>query len=709
MSSLLRLSVLAAVAPIGIEALFLGGGLTILSRNKLDGAQNDGTAAILVSQPSPFSAAKTACALLGEVPWDPDAASFTAALNASLAYQVYQGIASADQLYWVAKADDEGDSCRGMDATGAEYDVDCLTKNPVLCTQSAPVSTSSFANNSLSWQVSHFVGNKQLAGYRDYHTWKFRGLAYAEPPERFGYSKVASFDDAGEVDAINAGPDCTQPVGEVKNTSLMSENCLFINVWTPYLPRTGGDKAKAHLKPVMLYLYGGGLTSGSGRNPNTDGTNLASRGDVVVVSANYRVGSLGFLNLDDGVHRGNYAVSDMVAALEWVHKYIADLGGDPSRVTLFGESAGAQSTHVLLGVPKAQGLFHRAIMQSSPDGYPSGGKVLQYGSYDSLEHNFATTTRRVLRDAGCANATDAVACLGRLSGYDLVNLTTNANGIVADGTYLLNHELVVNDTSASVATGVAMMVGFNRDETGVLVDNYPSNGTSLAAYFDAEVARHFSMPANASAILGLPGSNTTATSSSAASFLGATAPNTPAAIFDAAMRIGTAAVFNCYGLAVAWSGAKHRAFASSYVYQFNRTYQTTGYTRPWCVPPAGGSGPEQDEYKKCHAGEQMVVFGTVARAGHSDRDGRDFPFMGLVVDHWAAFARAADPNPDTAALVARGHWDSLARLAAPGVGRWEPVDPAAPTLRLLQWESRQIPFVDQDVCKALGAAMDVFG
>ncbi len=107
-------------------------------------------------------------------------------------------------------------------------------------------------------------------------------------------------------------------------------------------------------------------------------------------------------------------------------RYIEYFGGDPDNVTIFGESAGAMGVHVLLGTAKAKGLFHRAIKQSSPDGYPGGGKILQYMYYDSLQHNYDTTTKSVLRAAGCLNATDALACLGKLSGFDLVNLSTNA-------------------------------------------------------------------------------------------------------------------------------------------------------------------------------------------------------------------------------------------------------------------------------------------
>lgn len=392
--------------------------------DSITGAENDKSAAILINQPSPNYASPISCQLLGEEPWNPDKANFKTALSRFLPYQAYQGLVPSNQLYWIAKSTPEDDACRAIDASGKISDVDCGSELPTLCTQSAAVSSGKVNNNSPSFQVQQFIGNKLVTGYRDYHVWKFRGLRYADRPERFTYSKVASYEDSGEIDATNAGADCSQPVGEVKNGS--SEDCLFANVWTPYLPRMGNLDKKEQLKPVMLYLYGGGLTSGSGKNPNTDGTNLASRGDVVVVSVNYRVGTVGFLNLNDGIHQGNYGVSDMVTALEWVQKYIKFFGGDPDRVTLFGESAGALGTHIVLSSPKAKGLFHRAILQSSPDGYPSEGKLASAPFYDSLSNNYATTTTKVLKDAGCLNATDKISCLGKLSGFELVNLKTNA-------------------------------------------------------------------------------------------------------------------------------------------------------------------------------------------------------------------------------------------------------------------------------------------
>lgn len=316
-----------------------------------------------------------------------------------------------------------------MNVVGELYDVDCDSEMAALCTQTAPVSSTSVSNNSAAaaWQVGHFVDQVLLTGYRDYHTFKFRGIRYAEIPERFTYSRVKLYNESAQVSAIDAGADCVQPVGEVRSGS--SEDCLFLNVWTPYLapppPMTGAKKEQLKLKPVMAYLYGGGFTSGSGKNPNTDGTNLASRGDAVVISVNYRVGSVGFLAFDDGVHNGNYGISDMVTALEWVKKYVRYFGGDADRVTVFGESAGAMGTHILLASPRAKGLFQRAIMQSDPSGYPNNGKFT-WSQYATPENEYRSTTTRVLKEAGCLNATDQVACVNKIGGFDLVNLTTNA-------------------------------------------------------------------------------------------------------------------------------------------------------------------------------------------------------------------------------------------------------------------------------------------
>ncbi len=112
-------------------------------------------------------------------------------------------------------------------------------------------------------------------------------------------------------------------------------------------------------------------------------------------------------------------------------------GGDAERVTVFGESAGAQSTHMLLGSPKAKGLFHRAIMQSDPQGYPKDGRF-NWMSYDSVEHAFNSSTRKVLNETGCLDAKDPVACLSKMSGFDIVNLTTNVKWAFPSGRDWMN-------------------------------------------------------------------------------------------------------------------------------------------------------------------------------------------------------------------------------------------------------------------------------
>ena len=137
---------------------------------------------------------------------------------------------------------------------------------------------------------------------------------------------------------------------------------MTLNVWTPGT----GDGAK---RPVMVWLHGGAFAYGSGNRAVTDGANLARRGDVVVVSVNHRLNIFGFLHLGDiggerYAHSGNAGMLDLVAALEWVRDNIEAFGGDPGNVTIFGESGGGGKVSVLLAMPRARGLFHRAVIQS---------------------------------------------------------------------------------------------------------------------------------------------------------------------------------------------------------------------------------------------------------------------------------------------------------------------------------------------------------
>jgi carboxylesterase type B len=115
----------------------------------------------------------------------------------------------------------------------------------------------------------------------------------------------------------------------------------------------------------MFWIHGGAFTSGTGNDPTFDGGSFASREDVVMVAINYRLTTLGFLALEDGVTKGNYGFADQVNALEWVRKNIQDFGGDPNRITIFGQSAGAASVRAMLASPQSNGKFAAAIPQSN--------------------------------------------------------------------------------------------------------------------------------------------------------------------------------------------------------------------------------------------------------------------------------------------------------------------------------------------------------
>jgi para-nitrobenzyl esterase len=169
----------------------------------------------------------------------------------------------------------------------------------------------------------------------------------------------------GVQDATEFAPSCPQPPGRPAGwlpEPSLGEDCLAVNVWTPAL----GDGGS---RPVMVWLHGGGFELGSGSWAFYDGSALARRGDVVVVTVNHRLGIFGYLHLEEVAGEryagsGNAGMLDIVAALEWVRDNIAAFGGDPGNVTIFGESGGGAKTSYLLASPMAKGLFHRAAIQS---------------------------------------------------------------------------------------------------------------------------------------------------------------------------------------------------------------------------------------------------------------------------------------------------------------------------------------------------------
>lgn len=197
----------------------------------------------------------------------------------------------------------------------------------------------------------------------DVNIW--RGVPYAAPPVGAGRFRPPSPPEAWEGirDATRFGPVSHQPYDPNSprfgsERPVLSEDCLYLNVWAP---AEGGEGL-----PVLFWIHGGTFVTGSGSQPLFEGSSFAARGGVIVVTINYRLGPFGFLHLAPlgGGLASNVGLLDQIAALEWVRGNIAAFGGDPNRVTVFGESAGSMSIAALLAMPAAKGLFAGAVMQS---------------------------------------------------------------------------------------------------------------------------------------------------------------------------------------------------------------------------------------------------------------------------------------------------------------------------------------------------------
>jgi para-nitrobenzyl esterase len=216
----------------------------------------------------------------------------------------------------------------------------------------------------------------RVRGYTRNGIYTFKGIPYAEstaganrflPPVKVKpWSGVRSSMHYGQVSpqpARTGWKNDEESFMFLWDDGAQGEDCLRVNVWTPGL-------AESAKRPVMVWLHGGGFVAGSGQELRAyDGENLSRRGDVVVVSVNHRLGALGYLDLSQlGDERfssaGNVGMLDLVAALEWVRDNISAFGGDPGRVTIFGQSGGGGKVGALMAMPAARGLFHRAIIQS---------------------------------------------------------------------------------------------------------------------------------------------------------------------------------------------------------------------------------------------------------------------------------------------------------------------------------------------------------
>ena len=262
---------------------------------------------------------------------------------------------------------------------------------------------------------------------------------------------------AGIRDAIAYGPSAPQS----GTRPSVDEDCLVLNVWTRGL----GDGGR---RPVMMWLHGGGFSSGSGSSPTYDGNRLCDRGDVVVVTINHRLNAFGSTYLaelagPEWAASGCAGMLDIVASLEWVRDNIEAFGGDPNRVTIFGESGGGRKVSVLLALPAAKGLFHRAIIQSgavlrlrSPRDATREAELLVAAlglRRDQIRQLQKVPVELVLRAHQ--------ALLGQFRPEETV-VGTTASTPVLDGEVLPEHPF--DPTATMQSADVPVMVGWNRTE-----------------------------------------------------------------------------------------------------------------------------------------------------------------------------------------------------------------------------------------------------
>ncbi len=286
--------------------------------------------------------------------------------------------------------------------------------------------------------------------------------------------------------ARTPGALCPQPEAGL---GPQSEDCLQLNVWRPATPGP---------HPVMLWIHGGGHTQGSAVQVQDgalfyDGTPFASRG-VVYVSINYRLGLLGYLaqrdflgEAPDYPQAGNYGLLDQIAALRWVQRNIASFGGDPTKITIFGESAGGVSTCALMAAPAARGLFQRAVVQS--------GNCLW--SPPSLTTGLAQGDR-VTSAAGCASASDKRACLRNLTPAQLMTAVPpviDPAGMSSGESFgpMLDGGALTEAPGRAIANGTAapvpLLIGVTDDETTTLVP--ASTLPATAAGYEAAIRARF--------------------------------------------------------------------------------------------------------------------------------------------------------------------------------------------------------------------------
>ena len=435
---------------------------------------------------------------------------------------------------------------------------------------------------------------------------KFLGIPYAAPPvgalRWMPPQPHAAW--MAPIDASAFGPHCAQgasPFGQVSS----SEDCLYLNVYVPVHKGFAQDIHK--LKPVMVWIHGGAFQVGE--SDDYDPTRLVTQGDVVMVTINYRLGALGFMahpalsaESSQGVS-GNYGILDQQAALQWVHANIKAFGGNPKKVTIFGESAGGASVHAQLVSPGAAGLFQGAIVES--------GALFSQPTLTDAENLGSTLATNV----GCSDQT--AACLRSVSvgdllaaqGTDLTSSSPNIDGVVLP-------EPIRTALGAGHFNRVPVIEGSNHDEFRLFVAlliEIPDGQPLAAADYDNAIATVLGVPPSVAPIL-------------AAQYPLADYPSPGVALGT----LATDAAFSC--------NARHAddllaPFVKTYAYEFNDENAPELF-----LPPVSFS------YGAAHASEIQYIFDvpnqTMAPALTADQQ----TLAATMVKYWTKFARSKKPK-----------------------------------------------------------------
>lgn len=323
------------------------------------------------------------------------------------------------------------------------------------------------------------TSNGPVRGYAASGIAIFKGIRYGADTAttRFGKpARPAPWTDVQS--ATSYGAACPQS----GDREAMSEDCLFLNVWTPGIA-DGGKR------PVMVYFHGGAYASGSGSSPLYDGTNLATKGDVVVITVNHRLNAFGYLSLGKlnpaFVDSGNAGMWDLVLALEWVRENALAFGGDPSRIMVFGQSGGGAKIATLMAAPSAKGLFHSAATMSGQQVTacgPLNGKARAEAYLDRLSIGAA--------DTNALKTLPADRLVEALAARDPVNPALGLYfGPVMDGRFLSRHPFWPDAPAQS--TDLPMILGNTRDETRNLIGGRePDSFTLDWADVPAGLERH---------------------------------------------------------------------------------------------------------------------------------------------------------------------------------------------------------------------------